>query len=162
MRKITKKLLQAKGACDEQVALFTKLWPQGVVPSLEAILRAQAVGLDLRWAACVLLSPMANSTYNAAMEPARKACNEAVEPARKAYNEAVEPARKAYNEAVVAAEKDYNEAVVTAEKDYNEAVAAAEKDYNEAVAAAKKAYYKSETQALWRAMKEDACARKSV
>ena len=151
MRKITKKLLQAKGACDEQVALFTKLWPQGVVPSLKAILRAKAVGLDLRWAACVLLSPMANSTYNAAMEPARKACNEAVE-----------PARKAYNEAVVAAEKDYNEAVVTAEKDYNEAVAAAEKDYNEAVAAAKKAYYKSETQALWRAMKEDACARKSV
>ena len=129
MRKITKKLLQAKGACAEQVALFTKLWPQGVVPSLEAILRAQAVGLDLRWAACVLLSPMANSTYNAAMEPARKACNEAVEPARKAYNEAV---------------------------------VAAEKDYNEAVAAAKKAYYKSETQALWRAMKEDACARKSV
>ena len=57
MKRITKKLLQAKGACAEQVALFDRLWPKGVVPSLKALQRADREGLDLTWFVDHTLSP---------------------------------------------------------------------------------------------------------
>ena len=133
MRKITVALLQEHCACSEQVAVFKKLWPKGVVPSLKAIRKASEAGLDLRWAAMHLLSP-----------EARKAYNEAVAPAQKAYDEADAPAWKAYNEACASARKAYGEADASALKAYSEAVAPARKDYNEA-----------KIQALWKAMKED-------
>ena len=75
--KITVKLLKAKGACAEQVAIFKTLFPNGVEPT-EALCLAHAQTFGWHWAAANLLPA-----------PARKAYNEAFATAEKAYNEAV-------------------------------------------------------------------------
>ena len=103
MKKITAKMLKDKGACAEQVTLFQKTWPNGVVPSLKALRLANKKGLSLLWFAKHFLSVPANKAYNEAITPAWKAYNEAITPAWKAYNEATAPARKAYDEAIVQA-----------------------------------------------------------
>ena len=103
MKRITVELLQEKGACSNQVAVFKKLWPRGIVPSLKAIRQAQKAELDLDWVARNLLSEPALKAYLEATAAACKAYNEATAAACKAFNEATAPARKAYNEAKVKA-----------------------------------------------------------
>ena len=80
-RRITAAMLREHHACPGQLATFELEWPKGVVPTLAACRRALALGLDLNWAARVLM-------------PA---------PALKAYDEACATAWKAYNEARAAA-----------------------------------------------------------
>ena len=81
--KITVKLLKAKGACAEQVAIFKTLFPNGVEPTEELCLaHAQTFGWD--WAAANLLPALASKAYDEADAHAPKAYDEAVAPARKA------------------------------------------------------------------------------
>ena len=66
MRLITKRMLQLKGACAIQVAIFAKEWPCGVTPSMEACQRAAVIGLSLDWFAKNMLSAPARAAYDAA------------------------------------------------------------------------------------------------
>ena len=42
-------LAMLRGACKEQRDIFRKKWPKGADATLENVLRAQALGLDLSW-----------------------------------------------------------------------------------------------------------------
>ena len=86
---ITGEMLSDMAACDSQVNIFEDEWLDGGVMTLQNVVRATELSLDLDWFASRFLS-----------DPARKAYDEAVDPARKAYFEVVDLARKAYNEVV--------------------------------------------------------------
>ena len=54
--KVTTKMLQAKDACTNVVAIFKTEWPDGVTVSLKVIKRATELRLDLDWFADNFLS----------------------------------------------------------------------------------------------------------
>jgi hypothetical protein len=110
---ITADLLEAKGACSDQVRLFRELFPHGA-PLTVAAAVAVADRFDWQWAANNLLSATAWEAYNKATAPASKAYREATAPAWEAYNKARATASKAYREATATASKAYDEARATA------------------------------------------------
>lgn len=61
-KKITKRMLQLKGACASQVALFAELFPKGCEVTVEACLSV-ADKFDWHWAAHNLLSAPALADY---------------------------------------------------------------------------------------------------
>ena len=60
--KITKRMLQSKGACASQVALFAETFPHGTEIT-EAVCLAVADKFDWDWAAQNLLSPESYAEY---------------------------------------------------------------------------------------------------
>ena len=48
--KITKEMLEAKNACEDQIELFERTFPNGVEVNDESVARAVSVGLDVVWA----------------------------------------------------------------------------------------------------------------
>lgn len=52
---ITVSFLRDNDACEDQVKLFKKLWPQGVPVTANNVLRALEAGLDVDWLLTVLL-----------------------------------------------------------------------------------------------------------
>jgi hypothetical protein len=85
-------MLRKAGACSEQRAIFTAEWPAGCEVTDATLVRAQVMGLDLKWAAHALLSGPAWEAYDAAVRPAWEAYDAAVRPAREAYDAAVRSA----------------------------------------------------------------------
>lgn len=67
--RITTKLLEQKGACAKQVTLFSRLFPDGCVPTLELCL-VHADQFDWGWAAEHLLGDVARSEYDRACDVA--------------------------------------------------------------------------------------------
>ena len=63
MRKITRELLVAHGACKDQLERFTAEWPDGLEVSAEAIPRVIALDLDVAWAAKALLTAVGWERY---------------------------------------------------------------------------------------------------
>ena len=114
MKLITKRMLQAKGACANQLAVFEGEWPDGVVPSLEACARAAALRLDLNWFVKNMLSPSAEAAYDAAVAPAEAAYSAAVAPACAVYVAACDSAWAAYNAACDSARAAYSAAMAPA------------------------------------------------
>lgn len=90
-RVLTLATLREKGACEEQVAIFRKLFCARMEVT-EARCVEHAGVFSWEWAAEKLLSA----------------------PALKAYDEAVAPALKAYREAIALADNAYREAVALA------------------------------------------------
>ena len=89
---ITKELLEDIDACTNQVAIFAEEWPKGVELSLESVLRATELDLDIDWFAQHFLSALAQKAYDEAIALAQKAYDEVIAPAQKAYDEARAPA----------------------------------------------------------------------
>ena len=63
--KITKRMLQAKGACPNQVAVFAKEWPRGATVTLKNCERAAKLGLDVHWVSKNLLPKNLDDAYEA-------------------------------------------------------------------------------------------------
>lgn len=87
--KITLDMLQ--GACEDQLAVFAREWPDGADVTRQNLERAVALGLDISWAAEHLLTDPALKVYYEARASAWKVYNEAMAPALKVYNEAAAP-----------------------------------------------------------------------
>ena len=69
--RITKSLLQEHGACESQVRIFCREWPDGAAATRENIDRAMVLGLSIEWLEC-LLTAEPRRVYAAAMaEPLR-------------------------------------------------------------------------------------------
>ena len=75
--KITAEMLEASGACSDQVAVFRKHWPNGARPLLRTIKKAARLGLDLDWFARRFLTAPAWAAYLEATAPALAAYYEA-------------------------------------------------------------------------------------
>ena len=99
MKKLTAEDLAAKDACPDQVEIFRKLWPDGVVPSRRAIFRAAKASLDLSWYADHFLPAPAREAYNKVCDPAGEAYDKACATAREAYDKACATAGEAYDKA---------------------------------------------------------------
>ena len=67
--KITKRMLQAKGACPNQVAVFAKEWPRGATATLKNCKRAAKLGLDVHWVSKNLLPKKLDDAYEAQRKP---------------------------------------------------------------------------------------------
>jgi hypothetical protein len=76
MKKITVTLLKNHDACDDQVALFKKIFPRGVVPT-EALCDKHANRFTWWWAQHLLLSARAQGAWEKAQLKARKDYNRA-------------------------------------------------------------------------------------
>ena len=100
---ITAKMLRAKNACENQVAIFEREWPKGARPTLKNIRRATELGLDVDWFARTFLDAPAWAAYKDARAAAWAAYKDARAAARVPYKEAKAPARVAYEEARAAA-----------------------------------------------------------
>jgi len=69
--KITKAILEGKGACPRAIEVFAQEWPDGAEVTLENCRRAVALGLNLAWAVKNLLSPPAWADYDEARDCAK-------------------------------------------------------------------------------------------
>ena len=67
--KITKRMLQAKGACPNQMAVFAKEWPRGATVTLKNCERAAKLGLNVHWVSKNLLPKNLNDAYEAQRKP---------------------------------------------------------------------------------------------
>ena len=79
--RITAEMLETKGACADQVAIFRKHWPEGARPLLRTIKKAARLGLDLDWFACGFLARSALAAYEEATASVLAAYREATAPA---------------------------------------------------------------------------------
>ena len=68
--KITAAMLRKHDACEEQVKVFCKEWPNGAVVNKKNALRAVALRLDVNWAAIMLLSRVVWASYRKARDAA--------------------------------------------------------------------------------------------
>jgi hypothetical protein len=112
-RRITKVMLVEAGACADQVELFAKYFPRGVVPTVAKALAVAGL-FDWDFAARELLTPAALKVYDEARAAARKVYDEATAAVWKVYYEATAPALKVYYEARAPALKVYYEAIAAA------------------------------------------------
>ena len=131
---ITARLLRSKDACEDQVHIFAKQWPNGAAVTLANCRRAMKLGLDLDWAAAHLLSTAASEAY---VEAKVRGWN--------AREKAMAAARKALAHAATA------KATAKARK----AIASALEAYDKKMSAAWNAYSETKSAAFYRAWKMD-------
>jgi hypothetical protein len=125
---ITADMLRAKGACEDQHALFNELFPNGSPKSRRAALTAakrHAGKFDWGWAAKNLLSESAGAQYEAATAPAWAQYEAARDAAWAQYKAATAPAWAQYEAAGDAAWAQYEAATAPAWAQYKAAMAAA-------------------------------------
>jgi len=82
-------MLKEENACEDQVILFEKEWPDGVEVTVEAILRAIELGLDIDWFADNFLSTPILEAYEGATAPVREAYKEDMASAWEVYWEVI-------------------------------------------------------------------------
>ena len=104
--KITKRMLQAKGACPNQVAVFAKEWPRGATVTLKNCERAAKLGLNVHWVSKNLLPKKLDDAYKAQ----RKPLNDAYDAQRKSLYAAYEAQRKPLDDAYDAQRKSLDDA----------------------------------------------------
>ena len=100
---LTADMLREKNACNYQVAVFEKEWPDGIKITKKAILRAVELELDINWFAYQFLPAPIWKAYWKAIALARKACEKAIASAWKAYKEDMASAWEVYWEVIASA-----------------------------------------------------------
>ena len=133
--KITAELLEEHKACEEQVSLFRRTFPEGGESTVQALLKASEAGLDITWLerfipdeswaaydkACA--EPLA--AYNKAMKESRAAYDKARKEPRAAYDKALKESWAAYNKARKEPQAAYDKAMKEPWAAYNKACAVA-------------------------------------
>lgn len=76
--KITVRQLQQLGACDKQLALFAREWPDGAEVTLENARRAFDIPLDVEWFVSRTFSKPAFDAFMGAVEKAYAAYYQAI------------------------------------------------------------------------------------
>ena len=121
--KITKRTLQAKGACPTQVAVFAKEWPRGATVTLKNCKRAAKLGLNVHWVSKNLLPKNLYDAYgarrkplDAAYEAQRKSFYDAYEAQRKPLDDAYETQWKPLYDAYLAQRKPLDDAYLAQRK----------------------------------------------
>ncbi len=147
------------GACQKQLAIVQREWPDGVPLIQAAAERAAELHLNIDWAARRLLSDAAYEEYRKALvhtnkeyrkeaAPALEEYRKAVDHAYEAYLKAEDRAYKAYLKSVERAYEAYCKITAPALKEYLKAEAHASEEYRKATAPAYKAYLKTRALAL--------------
>jgi len=83
--KVTAQMLRRKHACEGQVAIFEKEWPDGAEVTFDSCQRAVALDLDISWFAAEFLPAPAFEAYEKARVTAWDAYVKARAPAWDAY-----------------------------------------------------------------------------
>jgi hypothetical protein len=111
--RITSKLLKRKRACREQVALFEKLFPNGVEVT-EAICVAHADKFNFHWAAENLLSASAWAEYKRVKDSVQAEYQRNLDAAWAEYQRIVAPTGAEYERAVAASWPEYRRNIAVA------------------------------------------------
>ena len=119
MKRWTVDDLRALDACEEQVAMFEKTFPDGA--TADDVGAAVAAGLNVRWLVEKVVSDEVWRAYAEAEATLRRAYAEARAPLRRAYQEARALLRRAYQEAREPLWRAYQEAEATLWRAYEEA-----------------------------------------
>ena len=104
--KITKHLLQIKGACASQVALFAETFPHGTEIT-EAVCLAVADKFDWNWAAQNLLPPKSYAEYQRVRAQADAEYQRVCAPADAEYQRVCAPAYAEYQRVCAPAYAEY-------------------------------------------------------
>ena len=112
-------ILKKHDACQPQIELFTKQFPDGAPLTVEAALSVSTV-FDWNWAAKNLLTALNRDAYRAATKPALEAYDASLKAALEAYNASIKAALEAYN-ASLKADDDAHEAAMKPARDAYEA-----------------------------------------
>ena len=140
---ITASQLRQAGACQDQINIFQKEWPNGCEVNELSIRRIDALHLDINWAVHCLAPPSIQQAYYAAFGGARQSYYAALGVVRQAYYAAWRSADQAYHEAILLApppcdaevirlaQHVYNDAIYSAQQTYEEAILLVEQAYNE-------------------------------
>ena len=115
--KITKRMLQAKGACPNQVAVFAKEWPRGATVTLKNCERAAKLGLNVHWVSRNLLPKKLDDAYDAQ----RKSLCDAYLAQQKALCDAYETQWQSLCDAYLAQQKAFYDAYVAQRKSLDDA-----------------------------------------
>jgi hypothetical protein len=135
MRKITVSLLREHGACEEGIAKFQRIFPDGVIVTRELCIKhAQQFDWDL--AARRLLTPTAWAQYLAATAEPLAQYEAAKATALAQYEAALAAARAQYLAAMASVLAQYHAAIDAAWSQYDAARAAPRAQYDAARATA--------------------------
>ena len=128
--RITKQQLVEKSACSDQVAVFTREWPDGVEITLPILERAVALKLDLDWFAHWFLSAPARAEYDRVSATAWVEYERVRATAWVEYDRVTAPARAERDRVMATALAEYERVMATALAEYDRvsATARAERD----------------------------------
>jgi hypothetical protein len=115
--KITKRLLQSKGACASQVALFAETFPHGAEIT-EAVCLSVADKFDWDWAAQNLLSPEFDAEYARVRAQADAEYARVRAPAYAEYQRVRAPAYAEYKRVRAQADAEYQRVCAQADAEY--------------------------------------------
>ena len=138
---VTLAMLRELNACEDQVALFSKLFPTGEVEvTRESAAEAAVAGLEIGWGALNLLHGQFKRTFDAAMTEPRQAYSVAMAEADKAFHAAMTEPRQAYDAAMDEPKKAFHATMAEPRKAHNAAMAEPKKAFDAARVEANNAY----------------------
>lgn len=108
--RITAAKLRSLGACEDQVAVFEREWPDGLRLTLKACMRFVELYLDIDWAAEHLLPPSLWAAYQKARAPLWAEYKKARAPLWIKYEKAKAPLWAKYDKATAALWAKYEKA----------------------------------------------------
>jgi len=130
---VTLAMLHKRGACEDQIALFSKLFPAGEVEvTRESVAAAAVAGLEIGWGALNLLRGQFKRTFDTAMAEPKKVFDAATAEANKAFHAAMTEPRQAYGAATAEPKKAFHVAESEAWKALNAAMAEPKKVFDAA------------------------------
>ena len=94
--KVTAQMLRDNGACEYQVKIFEKEWPDGTRITKKACLRAAELGLDTTWYAGAFFNNKQREAHDKVIDSAREAYDKVIDAACEAYDKVIAPAWEVY------------------------------------------------------------------
>jgi hypothetical protein len=119
--KITTDLLKSHKACQSQMKVFAKTFPDGATVTRANLAKARKAGLSVEWLSELLPAP-ARAEYRKALAAAEAEYHKALDSAQAEYDQATAPARAEYDKALAAAEAEYDKALAPARAEYDKAI----------------------------------------
>jgi hypothetical protein len=128
--KITAARLRKEQACEKELAIFEREWPNGVVISREVLLRAVELGLNVSWAATVLLPFGLFNEFADRSAPFQRAYDNSTSP----FRFALFAKSKAARENPFAGKESLGQQLAYLDQEYRDAVREPRRVYQTAVA----------------------------
>jgi len=132
---VTSEMLREKDACEDQVLIFEREWSDGIDVTLDSLMRAIDLGLDLYWFAKNFL-------------PA-PAFHKAIAPEREAYNKVIDREREVYHNTVAQERVSYHKTIASALESFHKTVASARESYDKVIDKEREVFHKAIALAIW-------------
>ena len=120
-------------ACEEQREVFRKEWPEGAEATIENVLWAVELGLDLSWGER-WFTPEALGEYRRQRDPLYKAFERQLAPLYKEYERRRAPLWRAYERRRALVDKDFERQLAPFREEYERGRAPIQEEYERQIA----------------------------